>query len=218
VHLGLVQTGCPFASQALQKWSTDEDRQNSQRPASLLCRALLRGMLAEITQSSASEWRFSMLPSGLPIASHQGGKLAPAISMSHSGSWVAYATTFSGEIGIDIEQVQHLRNHLGIADHAFGPNERAAVGTSGPARFYAIWTLREAIAKATGAGLQMAADGRDRVHDGPYNSSKWMTLENANWWLMHTMPSPGVSLSIAFRPAEGQLSGEMPIHWWPVEE
>jgi 4'-phosphopantetheinyl transferase len=175
-------------------------------------------MLAEITQSSASEWRFSKLRSGLPIARHQGGKPAPAISMSHSGAWVAYAATFAGEIGIDIEQVRHSRNHLGIAEHAFGVNERAAVSSSVPARFYAIWTLREAIAKANGAGLEMAADGRDRVQDGPYNSSKWATLENADWWLMHTMPAPDVSLSAAFRPADGQLPEEMLLHWWPVGE
>lgn len=159
-----------------------------------------------------------MLPSGAPIASHQGGKPAPAISMSHSGSWVAYAATFAGEIGIDIEQVKPSRNHLGIAEHAFGPNEKAAVSSFGPARFYAIWTLREAIAKATRAGLQMAADGRDRVHDGPYNSATWLILEDANWWLMHAGPSSEMSLGVAFRPAGATLLSEVRLHWWPSEE
>ncbi len=175
-------------------------------------------MLAEITQSAGTQWRFSALPSGLPITSHQGGKPAPAISMSHSGSWVACAATFAGAIGIDIEQVKPSRNHLGIAEHAFGPNEKAAVNRFGQARFYAIWTLREAIAKATGAGLQMAADGQDRVHDGPYKSATWVTLEDANWWLMHAGRSAEMNLSVAFRPTGGKRLSEVQLHWWPWEE
>jgi 4'-phosphopantetheinyl transferase len=175
-------------------------------------------MLTEITQSPARAWRFSKLPSGMPIATNRSGNPAPAISMSHSGAWVAYAATFAGEIGIDIEQVRDARDHLGIAEHAFGLNERAAVRDFGPARFYAIWTLREAIAKALGTGLQMAADGRDRVHDGPDNASKWVILEDADWWLMHTQPSLEISLGLAFRPTGRPLPQEVQLHWWPAEE
>lgn len=138
--------------------------------------------------------------------------------MSHSGSWVAYAATFAGEIGIDIEQVRHSRNHLGIAEHAFGLNETEVVRRFGSARFYAIWTLREAIAKATGKGLQMAADGRDRVHDGPDNSSKWVSLEDADWWLMHATPSAEVSLGLALRPTGSKLPQEVRLLWWPRNE
>ena len=36
----------------------------------------------------------------------------------------------------------------------------------GITEFYRIWTLREAIAKATGEGLVMAMDGVDRVGGG----------------------------------------------------
>jgi phosphopantetheinyl transferase len=218
LHLGLVQAGSPAAGRAIQRWSTEEDRENGRRPASLLCRALLRGMLAEITQTAGGEWRFSSLPSGAPVAIRQGGEDAPTISMSHSGSWVAYAATFDGDVGIDIELVKPSRNYLGIAEHAFGPSERAAVSRFGPARFYAIWTLREAIAKATAAGLEKAADGRDQVHDGPYNSATWATLEGRNWWLMHAKRPSEMSLSVALRPREKKLLSEIELLWWPPEE
>jgi 4'-phosphopantetheinyl transferase len=175
-------------------------------------------MLADITRSSADQWRFSNLPSGLPVAVHRSGDAAPAISISHSGSWIAYAAAFGGRIGIDIEQDRDTRDHPGIAERAFGPREREAVNRFGQARFYAIWTLREAIAKATGSGLQMAADGRDRVPDGPYESSDWATLEDADWWLMHARPAPAISLALAFRPDGSRARPEaVRLHWWPGE-
>jgi len=219
VHLGLMRTESPATLQALQSWGTDEDRQSCRRPASLACRALLRGMLAEITQSPPDAWRFSKRSSGAPVATHRNGQPAPAISITHSGSWVAYAATFAGAIGIDVEQSRDRRDHLGIAERAFGPREREAVDRLGSSRFHAIWTLREAIAKATGKGLEMAADRRDRVQDGPYESSQWMRMEDADWWLMHANPAPEVSLGLAFRPAEGRPRSEaVQLHWWPREE
>jgi 4'-phosphopantetheinyl transferase len=176
-------------------------------------------LIAEITQTSPGAWRFAKLNSGAPVATHRSGQLAPAISITHSGPWVAYAATFAGAIGIDIEQSRDQRDHLGIAERAFGPREREAVDRLGSPRFYTIWTLREAIAKATGKGLEMAADRRDRVHDGPYESSQWMSMEGDNWWLVHANPAPQVSLGLAFRPAEGGPRPEaVQLHWWPLRD
>jgi 4'-phosphopantetheinyl transferase len=218
VHLGLMRMDSPAALEALQNWGIDEDRKTGRRPASLACRALLRGMLAEVTRSPPDSWRFSKQDSGALVAAHGSGQPAPAISISHSGSWVAYAATFAGAVGIDIEQSRDRRDHLGIAERAFGPREREAVSRLSPSRFYAIWTLREAIAKATGKGLEMAADRQDRVHDGPFESSQWVCLEDSDWWLMHADPAPGVSLGVAFRPAEGRRTSEdVRLRWWPCE-
>lgn len=218
VHLGLMRADSPAALQALQDWSIDEDRQSNPRPASLLCRALLRGMLAEITQSPPEAWQFSKQNSGAPVAAHRRDQPAPAISISHSGSWVSVAASFAGAIGIDVEQSRDRRNLQGIAERAFGPREQKAVGDLGSARFYAIWTLREAIAKAGGRGLEMAADRRDRVPDGPFEGSQWLPLEDGDWWLMHANPAPDVSLGLAFRPADARpRSDDVRLQWWPRE-
>ncbi|WP_459859257.1 4'-phosphopantetheinyl transferase family protein [Dongia sp. agr-C8] len=219
LHLGLMRVDSPAALQAIPRWSTDEDRHSSVRPASLLCRALLRGMLAEITQSPPDAWRFSKGRSGAPVAAHRSGQPAPAISLSHSGPWVAIAATFAGAIGVDVEQARGGRDLGGIAERAFGRQEREAVGRFGSPRFYAIWTLREAIAKATGKGLEMAADRRDRVPDGPTGSARWMRMDDVDWWLMHESPAPEVSFGLAFRPAAGRPRSEaVQLHWWPGEE
>ena len=107
-----MRADSPAALQALRSWSSDEERQSRLRPASLTCRALLRGMLAEMTQSSPDAWRFSKQDSGALVAAHPGSQPVPAISISHSGTWVAYAATFAGAIGIDVEE-RELHARLG---------------------------------------------------------------------------------------------------------
>lgn len=219
IHLGVVQAESPAALRALQSWSTDEDRDSGRRRDSVLCRALTREMLAGMTGSTAltaQPWRISSMASGKPVAVDPAGSHAPAISMSHSGPWVAYAASFAGEIGIDVEVSRTSRDHRAIADRAFGPQEAAVTRNADQGRFYAIWTLREAIAKATGAGLKMAADAADRVSDGPYQSARWVRLDGADWWLMHAQPAAEVSLAVALRLSDGGGTDQhVQLQWWP---
>ena len=71
-------------------------------------------------------------------------------SISHSGDVVAIALTQAGRVGVDIEQV-------GAADHTdlvstvcTGSEQRNVVAATD---FYAYWTRKEAVLKATGEGL-----------------------------------------------------------------
>ena len=69
--------------------------------------------------------------------------------------------TDEGDIGVDIEYLGRSRPFRDIADAAFGAGERRSVEAGGAAAFYRIWTLREALAKATGRGLPMVVDQQD---------------------------------------------------------
>lgn len=74
-------------------------------------------------------------------------------SISHSGDVVVVAVTRTGPVGVDIEQ-------LGAADHT---DLVSTVSTGSEPRniatardFYAYWTRKEAVLKATGEGLERA--------------------------------------------------------------
>jgi 4'-phosphopantetheinyl transferase len=71
-------------------------------------------------------------------------------SVSHSGEVVAVALTWCGPVGVDVEAVRPI-DFATIAESVCTPAERIEVQTE--ADFFAIWTRKEAVLKATGEGL-----------------------------------------------------------------
>jgi phosphopantetheinyl transferase len=97
---------------------------------------------------------------------------------------VAVAMARAGALGVDIER-HRARDFAALAAQAFGPAERAEVGIHGADAFYRIWTLREAMAKATGEGLALAANGRDLVEGFLSGSYRRISHEGRLWHLAH---------------------------------
>lgn len=123
----------------------------------LLSRALLRTALAA---------QFGTEPAALRFVSDDDGKpqLAAPFSdwhfnLSHSAEWVALALSGTGPVGIDIESHARPNDLAAIARRFFSQAENAALQRDPPGsalwieRFFAIWTLKEAHAKALGCGL-----------------------------------------------------------------
>jgi 4'-phosphopantetheinyl transferase len=175
----------------VERWGRAEDVRIGKgrgQPASLFARAALRALLQAAT--GRSDWTILAGPDGKPWIA--GG---PAISLSHTRGHVAVAAAATGDLGIDVER-HRRRDIVGLAERAFGPTERQAVGDD-PRAFYRIWTLREAMAKASGAGLREAADGQDRILGGPFEGC-W---PSGGWHLAHVLIAPACSLAIAHRAA-----------------
>lgn len=166
-------------------------------PRSRLARALLSGLVADIWDIPREAMRILAEPSGRPVLDHIGSWRVPFVSLSHTRGWAACAASEIGPLGIDIERQRPTRDHAGIAAAAFGPKEQARMLKSGIAAFYRIWTLREAIAKATGQGLQLAADGYDRVHEGPDEGSWQLRLDRSHWSLSHALVHSDLNLATA---------------------
>lgn len=100
-------------------------------------------------------------------------------------------------MGIDIESHNALRDIDAIAEAAFGPGEREAVRREGPAAFYRIWTIREAVAKATGEGMVSVTDRHDRVPPGmPVGM---MVAVNDGWLLGYQRIAENISWALALR-------------------
>lgn len=132
----------------------------SQRRRELLFgRATLRRLLALYAGVGAGELLITRDANSKPGATLPDGRPVPSFNVSHSGDVLAIALCRHGEIGVDVEQVDgRLALDLeAIARSQFARAEYAVLMQCLPQQrleaFFRIWTLKEAILKATGVGL-----------------------------------------------------------------
>lgn len=118
-------------------------------------RALLRTALAERLQCDARALRFTKNEEGKPSLSFPGANWH--FNLTHSHDWVALALCEGASVGIDIESYKRRNNLPGIAKRFFSDAENVQLDSCKPDKwldyFFAVWTLKEAHAKALGCGL-----------------------------------------------------------------
>lgn len=121
--------------------------------------ALLRWCLSVRLRHAPRDWRFTADALGKPSL------LAPAVgrdvrvSLSHTDGLVAVALAEGADIGVDAEAMKASSDLADIAGECFTASERDQLAqadcgfASDLERFYAFWTLKEALLKAKGLGL-----------------------------------------------------------------
>jgi len=123
------------------------------RRAYVAAHALKRRMLCEVAGGAPGDWEFATEPGGKPVVA--GGR-GPHFSLSHADGLVACALSHDVPLGIDIEPADR-RAPLGVAEAFFSLEERRWLFGLPPADrqlgFFRLWTLKEALIKATGKGL-----------------------------------------------------------------
>lgn len=142
--------------------SDDElQRLNEYRSASaanefLIARALLRTALGERLNCPPQQLRFDRDVEGKPFLREPVGT-GWRFNLSHSRDWVVLALSTVGDIGVDVEAHERRNQLPAIARRFFSEREqRSFDGLDGERwrqQFFAIWTLKEAHAKALGCGL-----------------------------------------------------------------
>lgn len=201
ICVSTISTNSPRADHLIGRWATFGDRADASRRrtsstqhCSLLARGLLRAILFQFT--SQKDWLLRANDHGKLFSETKAGAAGPYICLAHTVGMVACAVGNIGPIGVDVEQ-HTVRNFQNIAKYAFGPTERALVDKGGAAEFYRIWTLREAMGKATGQGLELVTDRIDRALNDS-NEMCWISLcGGSHWLLIHLYPQPGFSLAAA---------------------
>ncbi len=120
-----------------------------------------RMMLGEVLGQSSAELRLARTGAGMPYLpdwpDHH-------ISISRSQGWTAIALSEAGEIGVDIEQVREI-DWRAMLDMLCDEGEASAVLAAGgnraeqTARFFRLWTIKEAVMKVTGLGFRAGPKG-----------------------------------------------------------
>src|SRR4051812_43457337 len=72
------------------------------------------------------------------------------VSVSHSGQLVSVAATRAGPVGVDVEEVTGV-NYVPLLQQVLARSEEGTVRSSSD--FFALWSRKESVVKATGDGL-----------------------------------------------------------------
>ena len=118
-------------------------------------RAFLRRVLAAHTGLAEHALRFQRGPWGRP-------ELTCArlrFNLSHTPGAVAVVVTEQADCGVDVEARRPVANLLALAGDVFSPQESRTLAVLPTprrrARFFWLWTLKEAFIKAVGKGLAL---------------------------------------------------------------
>lgn len=122
-------------------------------------RGALRLLLERCLHVPAASLRFNYGEFGKPVLA-QGG--AWHFNVAHSGDYALLAIADGWEVGVDIEQHRSLPDVAALAGTVFSLSEAAAWHSLPEAErvpgFFAAWSAKEAVAKATGRGLGLGLE------------------------------------------------------------
>lgn len=149
-------------------------------------RALARELLVERGGGQWHDWSVERDARGAPCVLWRGEASALQLSLAHSGSRI-FCAVAECALGVDVEQPARERNFLELAD-ALYPAEFAAAlapldGIERRRRFFQRWTLDEALAKASGDGLQPKALRQRHWLDTGHGPAQAWTWELPDGWL-----------------------------------
>ena len=135
----------------------DRYRFPDDRRRSIVARAATRRLLARYLGSDPLTLVIDEEKLGKPVL--RGREIE--FNASHSGDLVALAFARETAVGIDVERRRKLSDTLALTRRYFSADEVAIVERAADAgdAFFAIWTAKEAIVKASGKGIGSGVDG-----------------------------------------------------------
>lgn len=198
----------PAVNALIATHTTDADRHCTEvhwrphrRLQSLAARALLRRLAATMGIPRAGAWDIRPNDRLQPQLVAPDGSTRVDAALTHSRDRVAAALSDQGPVGIDLEYIRPDRDFAEMARLAFGPHECQICARAGGAAFYRIWTLREAVAKASGMGFPMAVDGRDYFADSPAAGLWTQDLDGISWLFAADVLPGNYAFALALTPA-----------------
>lgn len=173
----------------------------------LLAHALTRSVLAGLCGVPARELRFVNGAHGRPELSYP--KPAPQLrfNLSHTHGLVACAVALERDVGVDVEHMDRRVEIDQLAPSVFSAAECAALARlpsdEKRARFFELWTLKEAYIKAVGKALALPLRAITLAPDAlptPRIAFAPPLEDDAEAWSLHVArPAPSHALALALR-------------------
>jgi 4'-phosphopantetheinyl transferase len=148
-------------------------------------------------------------PHGRPeLAMPQASRPVPSFNLTHTRGFAACALTDAPSVGIDAEDTRRKVDIAAFSRRWFAPSEcqwLEQLPEAGRAdAFFRIWTLKEAIAKATGHGLQIPTE-RFAVEPDTWRVVIPGELKIPTAWLLAELqPAPHIRVAVAV-PGTGHM-------------
>lgn len=182
-----------------QRFHFDHDRH-----VYLAAHALLRLALSRYAVCAPAQWRFTRGPQGKPEIDAAESLPPLQFNLSHTRGLVACIITLDYACGIDVECMRPMKDLHGIAGMVFTDAEQAYLQARDPAdlqhSFFTLWTLKEALIKATGQGI---SSGLKDLHFDIASSTVRATYSNAasaqtdQWHFQRWQPTATHRMAVA---------------------
>jgi 4'-phosphopantetheinyl transferase len=190
-------------------------RSAAERRDRLAAHVLARTMLAEALATEPDRIRIRAAPWTAPVVVAPAHAPTVRFSISHADGTAICAIACGRDIGIDVESFGNVGPRpLDVAGTVCSAEERADLLAASPAdrpvRLLTIWTLKEAIAKATGLGFRLPM-ASITVRPGINRSlsvvfGRDCGVDPANWRFFSIRLSPHHLAAIATRGDQGDVN------------
>jgi 4'-phosphopantetheinyl transferase len=141
----------------------------------LAAHGALRLLLGQYLTCDPLSLHFAVSSNGKPFLENR----QLQFNLSHSGDIALIAVAQGRQVGADIEQVRPMADLQSVAARVCTPGELVRLsGLADPEReraFFAMWTRKEALAKATGEGI--GAIVRDARAESTGGDGRWSLSE-----------------------------------------
>lgn len=179
-----------------------------------LCRAALRALLTSHLGCGNDQLSFETTTHGKPFAQLEGEPAPVSFNVSHGGRHGLIALAAQGRVGVDVEErTEHRRFDL-LVDTTFGPAERAELAAlDDPDRlrlFFRLWTMKEALLKAHGAGLLLDPTGFEippEVRGGHTSSIVELPQLRGVTWQVGDLGNDQYAAAVAYELNTGATAG-----------
>ena len=224
LHVDL--TPCPDRETAAWGWLDQDERARWKRflyapprRRYALCRAALRALLCGALGAVNEQLSFTFAEHGKPRARVNGRPADISFNISHSGNHGLIAWAPRGRVGVDVEERSARCDIDGLSETVCGPRERAdlaaARGDDRLRLFYTLWTLKEALVKATGRGLSCDVSRFEipaAMRRGePAGTLRFPQVPDVNWRL-HNLGNAAYAAAVAHEevPDSAAAAGTTP--------
>ena len=174
-----------------RRFHFDRDRNRFTR-----CRSWLRMVLGGYLGLDPATVRFEYGARGKPSVARDQNANSLHFNLAHSGDFGLLGVAVGRRVGVDIEQVDRLRDHIQVAERYFSRREAADLRALPPALqregFAACWTRKEAFIKALGLGLSLPLSDFSvavHPHEVPAIHELPADQQDVNW-SVQDLPAP----------------------------